>query len=129
MPKRTAKTSSVVKRVDGVALIQVPCPEDVFDVDGAYVMRRKRIAVWKLDAISALKKGEEDKMCQIYADLIPEWEGVLDVETGEPLANLADNPDGLLSLDSEQLTWLSQLLRVSPSQLSSASPKSGNGLM
>lgn len=126
MAKRAVKKSNVVKREDGIVLIQVACPEEVFDVGGAFVMRRKRIAVWKLDAIASLKKGEEEKMCQIYADLIPEWEGVLDVETGEPLPNLADNPAGLLSLDSEQLTWLSQLLRVSLSQLSSADPKFGS---
>lgn len=124
MPKE-----SVVTKRNGVALLKVPCPPDVFDVDDAYVMRRRRVAIWKLDAIAAYQPGQEEEMYATFAELIPEWHNVLDVETGEPLPNLRDEPAGLTRIDTEQLAWLSKILRSTPSQLPDTAPKYTNGQM
>lgn len=127
MPKKTES-----KTVDGIALIKVACPPEVFDVNDAYIMRRKRVAIWKLDAIAAFQPGQEAEMYDIFAELIPEWHNVLDVETGEPLPNLSDEPNGLTRIDTEQLAWLSQTLRSTPAKLAkggSSAPNFTNGQM
>lgn len=125
MPKVT------VSKENGIAFITVPCPEEIFDTPDAVVMRRKRIAIWKLDSINAFQPGQEEEMYGIFAELIPEWRGVLDVETGEPLPNLADDPRALTRLDTEQLAWLGGILRRTPANLSKngADPKGGTGPM
>lgn len=120
----------VVKTPEGTALLKVACPPEIFDVFDAYIMRRKRVAIWKLDRISQFQPGQEEDMYGLFAELIPEWHNVLDVETGEPLPNLIEDPAGLTRLDTEQLGWLSKMLRATAGQLASASPKSGmNGQM
>ncbi|MCL4867746.1 MAG: hypothetical protein KJ063_02160 [Anaerolineae bacterium] len=98
-------------------LVRIDCPEDIFDVPGAFIMRRKRVAVWKLDSIKAFKPGQEDDLKSLYAELIPQWHGVLDVDNDEPLANLEDDPDGIFMIDAEQLTWLTRILQASPNNL------------
>ena len=105
-------------------LIQIPCPVDIFDMEDAYIMRRKRIAIYKLDAIKAFKPGQEEEMQAVYAELIPAWHNVIDVDTGEILPNLADEPEGLFKLDMEQIGWLTQMLQASASKYP---PKSTNG--
>ncbi|MBK8990163.1 MAG: hypothetical protein IPM39_29550 [Chloroflexi bacterium] len=113
---------------DGIALLKVPCPEEIFDVTDAYVMRRKRVAIHKLDTIAAFKPGQEEEMYDVFAELIPHWR-VPDVETGESLPDLADDPAALTRIDTEQLAWLAKMLRQTPSQLASASPKLMSGQM
>lgn len=115
---------------NGIAFIAVPCPEDVFDTPDAVIMRRKRVAIWKLDQINAFQPGQEAQMYDLFAELIPAWDGVLDVETGKPLPNLSDDPNGLTRLDTEQLAWLSGVLRQTPANLlkKGADPKGGSGL-
>lgn len=110
------------KTADGIALIRIDCPPDVFDVDGAYIMRRKRVAVYKMDAMRNFKPGQEEQMYEIFADLIPQWNGIVDVETGEPLANLEDEPTGLTKLDNEQLQWLTKMLQASPLAVAERTP-------
>jgi hypothetical protein len=124
MPKVT------VSKDNGIAFIKVPCPEEIFDTPDAVVVRRKRIAIWKLDSINAFQPGQEEEMYGLFAELIPEWHGVLDVETGEPLPNLAEDPRALTHLDTEQLAWLSGILRRTPANLvkNGTDPKGGTGL-
>lgn len=124
MPKIGVRKPMTYKTDSGVALIRIECPPQIFDVEGAHIMRRKRVAIHKLDAIKALRPGDEGKMYAIFADLIPAWSGVLDVDTGEALPNLTDEPEGLSRLDNEQLGWLTSILQASPS-IGSADPKSG----
>lgn len=108
---------------DVVKLVRIDCPAEIFDTEGAYIMRRKRIAIWKLDSIRAFKPGQEDDMARLYADLVPQWHGIVDPDTGQPLDNLADDPKALFQLDNEQVGWLTQMLQVMPGKL----PKSMNG--
>lgn len=127
MPKIGARKPMTYKTDSGVALIRIECPPQIFDVEGAYIMRRKRVAIHKLDAIKRLKAGQEDEMYGIFADLVPMWSGVLDVEDGSELPNLSDEPSGLSKLDSEQLGWLTSILQASPS-IGSADPKFGTAV-
>jgi hypothetical protein len=99
-----------------VALIKVPCPVEIFDAPDAYVMRRKRVAIWKLDQLDTIQPGQEEEMYRILADLVPDWK-VYDVETGEPLPPLADDPRGITRIDVEQLAWISRTLRAMPGKL------------
>lgn len=104
---------------DAVKLVRIDCPPEIFDVEGAYIMRRKRIAVWKLDTIRAFKLGQEDDMARLYADLVPQWGGIVDPDTGQALPSLADDPKALFQLDNEQVGWLTQMLQVMPGKLKS----------
>lgn len=118
MPKPIYKT----KTSEGVALIRVECPEEVFDVEGAYIMRRKRVPVYVLDAIKGFKPGQEEELYVLFAKFVPQWSGVVDVETGEPLPDLADEPHGLTKLDNEQLQWLVKMLQASPLAVAAKTP-------
>lgn len=118
MPKRIEKTITS----DGVALIRIECPEEVFDVEGAYIMRRKRVPVYVLDSIKAFKPGQEEEMYALFAKFVPHWDGVVDVETGEQLPDLADEPHGLTKLDNEQLQWVVKMLQASPLQVAAKTP-------
>ncbi|MCL4867790.1 MAG: hypothetical protein KJ063_02380 [Anaerolineae bacterium] len=101
MPKQTVDEQKI-------ALITIPCPEEIFEAEGVTIRRRKRVAVWKMDALKAAKLPED--VYAIVAGLVPTWDGVCDVDTGEQLANPADDPSVLSKLDGEQLTWIIQAL-------------------
>lgn len=96
-----------------VKLVRFDCPPELFDTQGAYILRRKRIAVYKLDAIKAIK-DESEKVYPLLAELVPQWQGVLDVETGGELANPETNTDVLKHLDTPQLTWIVKMLSADP---------------
>ena len=101
-----------------VALIAVPCPPTTFgraEGEEIYIRRRKRIAIWRVDDMQASKTSKE--MYKKLAVLIPEWVGVLDCETEEPLAHPKDDPSVFGHLDFEQMTWLSDIIKVGPGKL------------
>lgn len=96
-----------------VKLVRFNCPPELFDTTGAYILRRKRVAVWKLDAIKASK----DASAEVYpmmAELVPQWHGVLDVDTGQPLPHPGVDAAVLSHLDTPQLTWIVKMLQASP---------------
>lgn len=100
-----------------VKLVRVDCPPEIFDVEGAYILRRKRVAVWKLDAVIATKPGQEDQAYKLIAELVPQWHGVVDVDTGENLPNPEDDPSVMSKIDVEQFLWLNEALRILPGKL------------
>jgi hypothetical protein len=108
---------------DAVKVIRVDCPPEVFDVEGAYIMRRKQVAVWKLDTLKAAKQN--DTVSELLKDLVPDWHGVVDVESGEPLPPLSEQPNGWLQLSTDQVAWILETLQSRWNNL----PKSTNGQM
>lgn len=96
-----------------VKLVRFDCPPELFDTQGAYIMRRKRIAVYKLDAIKDIR-DESDKVYPLLAELVPQWHGVLDVETGEELPSPEMDATLLAHLDTPQLKWIVKTLSADP---------------
>lgn len=114
MEKKTEK-----KTADNAKLVMFDCPPELFDVDGAYVMRRKRVPVWRVNAIKEVKRDED--LYTHLAVLIPCWQGVVDVDTGELLPNPEEDQAVFDRLDVvEQLPWLAEILQRRPGD-----PKSG----
>lgn len=103
-----------------IRFIDIPLPEDVFDVEDAVIIRRKRIPVWRIDELFSIRESEvPDRTAQLYAsaaELIPRWQGVIDCDTGEELANPEDDPSVFSRLDvTEQWPWImNEGLRYSP---------------
>lgn len=93
-------------------LIKLKCPVEVFDSEEAYVYRRRRVAIDTIDNLGTDKK--DDEIRRELALIIPKWEGIVDVETGEPLANPKDDPQVFARIDYDQLTWLRRCLMMSP---------------
>lgn len=92
-------------------LIKIECPPDIFDVEDAYVMRRKRVPVYRVDQIRQAVQSEE--AYDALAFIFPEWEGIVDVETGEPMPNPSDDPSVFGKLDRlEQLPWFAQQIQA-----------------
>lgn len=106
------------------AFVTIDLPEDVFDTSGATIERRKRIAVAKFDQIQALTKdpkAKPEQMYQLLAEMIPRWDGVLSVETDEPLPNPEEDHTVFQWLDmTEQLPWLIEVCQMSPGKLKKA---------
>ena len=103
--------------------VTIDAPEEVWDVEGATITRRKRIAVARLDEMQAIAREREDEkaLYEQLAELIPEWQGILDVETDEPLANPQDDPMVFSRVDiTEQFPWLMDLLKMTPGKLKKA---------
>lgn len=98
--------------VQHIKLVPIDCPPELFDTNDAYVMRRKRVAVWKLDAIKASKDPNE--VYKIMSELIPEWYRVLDVDTEELLPDPRTDPSVFSRLDNEQLVWMVKILQAKP---------------
>lgn len=109
--KTTYSTNEAGQRI---ALIRFDCPPDVFDLEPgqeAYVMRRKRVPVWKVDAIKVEKNA--DALYQMMAEVVPEWTGVCDTDTGELLPMPKDDHMVFSRIDLfEQWLWIASLLQV-----------------
>jgi len=102
-------------------MVRIDLPAAVFDVEGAYVMRKKRIAIWRLDAIKECTTADE--VYSLVAALIPTWYGVLDVDTDEPLGDPELDPKVFGHLDAqEQWPWLVGCLQASPKGQASRGP-------
>jgi len=102
-----------------VKLIRIDAPADIFDVPDAYVMRRKRVPVALVDEMAELRRlnkaDAKDNLYAIMAQVYPEWQGIVDVVTGEALPNPADDAAVFDRLDViEQLPWLGQMMRANP---------------
>ena len=91
-------------------------------MEGAFILRRKRVPVHLMDSIRSAT-NEADVFNKV-AQIVPEWSGVLDVETGEPLPNPSDDPDVFKQLDLiEQLPWIREQLSTRPNGKASRLPK------
>jgi len=101
--------------VSNAKLVEVACPPDIFDVEGAAIWRRKRVPMWRLDAIKTAPN--QAALFENLTALVPKWKGVLDVETGEALAHPQDDPNVFDKLDTEQLGWIVEMLQVMPGKL------------
>lgn len=105
-----------------VACVIIECPEEPFDVrgegEGVSITRRKRIAIWRIDDLKSTREPAE--MYRKLADLVPRWSNVRDVETGEPLPDPEGDPTVFTRLSFDQLTWISQALKMSPGKLPKA---------
>ena len=56
-----------------------------------------------------------DVVYECLASFFPEWDGIIDVETGEPLANPSEDPSVFGRIDRfEQLPWFAQQIQVRP---------------
>lgn len=94
-------------------LVVIDAPEDIFDVEGATISRRKRIPLWRVDAMRRAATSEE--VYEHMAAIIPEWQGIVDVETGEPLVNPCEDATVFSHLDSrEQMAWLGEQIGSRP---------------
>lgn len=101
------------ERGQRVKLVRIDCPADIFDVEGAYIMRRKRVPVAMADQLLVIKNKAEGY--PIIAALIPQWHGIIDVETGEALEDPENNVNVFDRLDViEQIPWLFDALKVLP---------------
>lgn len=96
-----------------VKLVRIDCPPEIFDVDGAHIMRRKRVPVYLVDDIKGSQSSEETYA--LMAQLVPRWNGVIDVVTGEPLANPEDDHSVFSRLDViEQIKWIIEVSQKNP---------------
>lgn len=121
--KRTKPMTQATSNERGqrIALVQIDCPPEIFDAPDAYILRRKRCPVAKLDAMKTSKTAEE--LYDHMADLIPQWHNIVDVETGELLPNPEEDPQVFGRIDAfEQLVWLSEKLQVKPSNPNGSGP-------
>lgn len=101
------------ERSQRVKLVTIPCPAEIFDVEGAYIQRRKRVPVWMVDEMKGFSKA--DDIYPLLARIVPRWHGVTDPETGEALADPQDDPLVFGKLDIfEQFPWLVEQLQVTP---------------
>lgn len=94
-----------------IKYIDIPLPEEVFDVNGAFIIRRKRIPTYRVDALFQIRQSDDpDKTQKLYAavaEFFPRWQGVVDCETGETLPNPEDDPTVFSRLDvTEQWPWI-----------------------
>lgn len=106
-----------------IKYVTIPLPEEIWDVEGATVKRRKRISVARMDDLQDIAQEAQDPeaLYSNLAELIPSWEGVLDVETGEPLPDPQDDPMVFSRVDiTEQFPWLMELLKMTPGKLKKA---------
>lgn len=103
------------EKTNSIALVEIPCPPELFETENAYIERRKRIPVWKIDDLKLSKSSQE--MYTKVAPLIPRWVGVRDCETGELLPNPEEDPTVIGRLDMEQQQWLGDTLRMLPGKL------------
>lgn len=106
-----------------IKYVLIPAPEEVFDVEGATITRRKRISVAAIDAMDQIRRTGNDvnALYRAMAELIPEWDGILHVDTGEPLPNPKEDPAAFAGLDvTEQLPWLGEVLKMNPGKLRKA---------
>lgn len=94
-------------------LIRIDCPPEIFDVEGAYIMRTRRVPVWVVDALKDAKSKEE--VYPLMAMIVPQWVGVVDPMTGELLMQPEDDPTVFGRLDlHEQYTWVARQFQVNP---------------
>ena len=107
-----------------IPLIRIDCPPDVFDTEGAYIMRRRRVSVARLDALDDMARrrnkseAEQAEMYQMMVAIIPQWHGVMDPDTGEALPDPEDDPTVFRRLDAlEQLPWMSKAMRTAAGNL------------
>lgn len=101
-------------------LITIEAPEDIFDVEGGTIQRRKRIPLWRVDAMRTAQSSEE--VYEHMAAIFPTWQGIVDVETGEALANPCDDPTVFGRLDKmEQMPWLGEQIGTRPDPNASTS--------
>lgn len=105
-----------------VRTITLEAPEDIFDVAGATIERSKRIPMWRVDAMRSAQTSEE--VYEHMAALFPTWNGIVDVETGELLANPEDDPTVFAKLDKmEQVPWFGAQIGTKPDPNASSSRK------
>lgn len=101
-------------------LVRFSCPANVFDHEAAAIYRQRRVAIDTIDHMAELK--DDQLIRQELARLIPRWENVLDVETGQPLPHPETNPQVFARIDFEQLRWLRQCLMMSPRHPNASGP-------
>lgn len=105
-----------------IKTITLEAPEEIFDVEGATIERRKRIPLWRVDAMRTAQSSEE--VYEQMAAIFPAWNGIVDVETGEPLPNPEDDPSVFGRLDKmEQMPWLGVQIGTQPDPNASRSRK------
>lgn len=105
-------TKTAKKKKSGPVLVRVDLPPEIFDVEGAFVMRRKRIPVEKIDQMRAAKES-----AQIYGHMayfMPKWSGLVDCE-GDPIEKQPEENPGIFgTLDvTEQFPYLVELVKSS----------------
>lgn len=104
---------AVNERGQRVAMVTIACPADIFDVEGAYIQRRKRVPVWMVDELKGSKSAAA--IYPLMAQIVPRWHGVADPVTGEALPDPQDDPTVFSKLDVfEQFPWLVERLQVNP---------------
>ena len=107
------KSTTTNARGQKVALVIIDCPVDAFDVEGAYIERRKRVPMWQVDDVKESKSSEE--VYEKLAQIIPRWHGVVDMVDGSPLANPEDDHMVFSRLDMfEQFAWIMTRFQVNP---------------
>jgi hypothetical protein len=90
--------------------VRIQLPPEIFDVEDATAEKRKRVPVAWIDEM--LAASTSDEVYAVLARVFPRWQGVLDVETDEPLPNPEDDPAVFARLDNaEQLPWLGEQMR------------------
>jgi len=93
--------------------VRIDCPPELFDAEDAFVMRRKRVPVYRVNAIKSAT--QDDQLYKDLAVVFPKWQGITDVETGDELPNPEDDPTVFSRLDLfEQLPWFGDMLQVKP---------------
>lgn len=116
MAKKKKQDDVVVvenERGQQVKLVRIDCPPEIFDVDGAYILRRKRVPIYMIDAIK--DSGSADETYAMMAQLVPRWSGVIDVVTGEKLPHPEDDPTVFSKLDMiEQIKWIIESTQKNP---------------
>lgn len=95
---------------DDPTTISIPLPAETFDNPDAVVQRRKRVSValvTKVRVVARTKGGKE--LFDMLATIYPTWDGVCDVDSGEPLPHPKDDPMVFERLDyTQQMPWLIQ---------------------
>lgn len=94
----------------------IPCPPEIFDVEGATIERARRVPVWVLDKIAEIRlTGDVNELYDLMATFVPRWHGLIDPVTGDALGNPEDDAKVFARLDViEQLPWISSTLRMNP---------------
>ena len=91
------------------AVVRFECPEAVFDGDGYWVERTKRVKARAIERIADSIPLEEAR--RILAQHYVAW-NLKDPLTGEALAQPWGNPQAFGELDAvEQLPWLARKMR------------------
>jgi len=90
-------------------LIPIQAPEHIFDTKNAVIYRVRRVPAYRVDEMRTSKNS--DDVYRHLANFFPEWDGVIDPETGDALPNPKDDYTVFSRLDvTEQLPWINSQL-------------------